>query len=49
MANEEFISVGKPVKGKKNKTPHVVRVGLGLSNAQIQAAWEKQQAQKEEK
>ena len=43
MANEEFISIGKPVKGKKNKTPHKVRVGLNLTGAEILAAWKKKQ------
>jgi len=43
MADPEFISVGKKVNGKKNKTPHPVKVGLNLTNAQIKEAMEKRQ------
>jgi len=39
---EEHISVGKKTKGKKNETAHNPRMGLGLTNNEIMAAWKKE-------
>ena len=47
MENEESISVGKPVKGKKNKEAHNPTVGLNLSSKEIMAVWDKRQKEKE--
>jgi hypothetical protein len=43
----EHISTGKKVKGKRNKTPHEPKIGLGLSNEELKAAWDKEQKKKQ--
>ena len=42
---QEFPSVGKPVKGYKNKTPHAAKVGLQMTGKESMEAYKKKQEQ----
>jgi hypothetical protein len=35
MSHEQYPSIGKKVKGRKNKDPHITKIGLNLSNADM--------------